>query len=196
MSWWHIGAAANVVILVAYLAIAFTIVRHLLPQGRWRNSPLAVATAAIFFTCAVHHGSHPVHQLLPVFGAEREIGQAMRVAFDDWHVSGWDVITAAVGVWYWTLRGRFPVLVRRSQLFEDQLERERQALEIHDNVVQGLASAKLAFELEDRDRGMAALEQTLGSARHIITDLLGASGDAGAVRGALRRDRAAGDGAA
>lgn len=193
MSWWHIGAAANLVILAAYLAIAVTIARHLLPDGRWRSSPLAVATAAIFFTCAVHHGSHPVHQLLPLVGAELEVGAAMRVAFDDWHVSGWDIVTAAVGVWYWTLRGRFPALVRRSALFEDNLERERQALEIHDNVVQGLAAAKLAFELDERDRGMVALEDTLGAARRIITELLSRPGEA-AGSGTLRRDRPAGDG--
>lgn len=182
------------VILAAYLAIAFTIVRHLLPQQRWRSSPLAVATAAIFFTCAIHHGSHPAHQLLPAFGARSEIGQAMRMAFDDWHVSGWDVITAAVGVWYWTLRSRFPALVRRSALFEDTLERERQALEIHDNIVQGLASAKLAFELDERERGITALENTLAASRRIITDLLNVSGDGSDVPGALRRDHPAGRG--
>jgi signal transduction histidine kinase len=194
VSWWHVGAAANLVILAAYLAIAFTIVRHLIPQGRWRSSPLAVATAGIFFTCAVHHGSHPVHQLLPALGAGHDTGLAMRAAFDTWHVSGWDVITAAVGVWYWTLRSRLPALVRRSALFEDGLERERQALEIHDNVVQGLASAKLAFELDERDRGLAALEQTLTSARRIITDLLGTPGDFLTDGGGLRRDRPAGRG--
>lgn len=193
MSWWHVGAAANLVLLVVYLAIAFTIARHLLPNGGWRRNPLAVATAGIFFTCAVHHGSHPVHQLLPSLGSHEEVGNAMRVAFDDWHISGWDVVTAAVGVWYWTLRGRFPALVRRTALFEDHLERERQALEIHDNVVQGLASAKLAFELDERERGIAALDQTLKGARRIITDLLEGAGDGTTDAGDLRRERAAGD---
>ena len=193
MSWWHVGAAANVVLLVVYLAIAFTIARHLVPHGRWRRNPLAVATAAIFFTCAVHHGSHSVHQLLPSLGAHKEVGTAMRVAFDDWHISAWDVVTAAVGVWYWTLRGRLPALVRRTALFEDHLEREHQALEIHDNVVQGLAAAKLAFELDERERGMAALDQTLAGARRIITDLLAGTHDATVDAGGLRREHAAGE---
>ena len=191
MSWWHVGAVANLVILVAYLAVVVTIARELLPQARWLTSPLAVATAAIFFTGGVHHGAHLMHQVLPALGAGQDVGEAMRVAFDAWHISGWDVVTAAVGVWYWTLRSRFPALVRRSQLFEDNLERERQALEIHDNVVQGLASAKLAFDLDERDRGMAALEQTLGASRRIITDLLTRPGEA-AGAGALRRDGPAG----
>ena len=194
MSWWHLGAAANLVILAAYLAIAVAMARELIPQARWRSNPLAVATAAIFFTGAVHHGFHPLHQLLPALGAGDAIGEAMRVTFAAWHVSGWDGITAAVGVWYWTLRGRYPALVRRSRLIEDDRERERQALAIHDNVVQGLASAKLAFDLDERDRGMAALEQTLGASRRMITDLLAGPGN-GADPGTLRRDGPARGGA-
>lgn len=193
MSWWHVGAVANVVILVAYLAIAYSIVRNLIPEQRWRGNPLAVATAAIFFTCAVHHGSHPVHQLLPAVGLEEHVGEAMRAAFDDWHLSAWDIVTAAVGVWYWTLRSRFPALVRTSALFEDVIARERQALDIHDNVVQGLATAKMAFELDEPERGMTALDQTLTASRKIITDLLG-EGRAGLpTTGDLRRSDAAGD---
>ena len=190
MSWWHVGAVANVVLLVTYLAIAYTIIRGLIPQQRWRSNPLAVATAALFFTCAIHHGSHPVHQFLPALGVEEHLGLAMREAFDDWHVSTWDVVTAGVGIWYWTLRSRFPALIRGSALFEDLIARERQALEIHDNVVQGLATAKLAFEMDERDRGMNALEQTLTASRQIITELL--QGEHGVPAGALRRSEAAG----
>ena len=66
VQWWHIGAAANIVITVAYLAIAFRIIRRLRVEGgRMRDNPLAMATAGIFLTCAVHHGGHPLHQLLP-----------------------------------------------------------------------------------------------------------------------------------
>jgi signal transduction histidine kinase len=158
-----------------------------------RDNPLAAATAAIFLTCAVHHGGHPLHQLLPAVGADVEIGEAMRVAFNEAHVSLWDVLTAAVGVWYWTLRGRFPALVRGAALFEDLRERQRQALEIHDNIVQGLATAKLSFELDDREGGMTAVEDTLAASRKIISDLLGEAGSAmGLEAGVLRRGNAAG----
>lgn len=195
MQWWHIGAAANLVILVVYLAIAYTILRGLFASSyAWRNNPLALATGAIFFTCAIHHGSHPVHQLLPELGGtEAHVGLAMREAFDDWHVSGWDILTAGVGVWYWTLRGRFPALVRGSALFEDLHQRQTQALEIHDNIVQGLATAKLSFELGDSERGLDAVERTLVSSREIITKLLGDE-DAGTALGPgdLRRSEAAG----
>lgn len=57
----------------------------------------------------------------------------------------------------WTLRGRL---------------RQRQALSIHDDVLQGLVTAKLSFELGDPDQGLEMLDQTLEAARHLVSDLL------------------------
>ena len=72
----------------------------------------------------------------------------------------------------WTLRGRL---------------RHRQALSIHDDVVQRIATAKLSFELGEHDQGMATLDLTLESARHLVSDLL----DGAPVRpGHLRRTTA------
>ena len=172
MSWWLVAAMVNGVILVAYLAISLTIARGLTKSGQWSSNPLGVATAAIFFTCAVHHGSHPFHMLLPYVGLEEHTGLPMREAFDDWHVSSWDVVTAAVGVWYWSLRSRFPALVRGAALFEDVRQRQRQALEINDNVVQGLAVAQYSLEAGDVERARAAVEVALRSSRQIIGELL------------------------
>ena len=140
----------------------------------------------------MHHGGHPLHQLLPAIGNDALIGEAMRAAFNEAHVALWDVVTAAVGIWYWTLRGRFPALVRGAALFEDMRARQRQALEIHDNIVQGLATAKLSFETDDAVGGMAAVEHTLAASRKIISDLLGSDASAsGLGPGDLRRGRAA-----
>lgn len=193
MEWWTVGAAANVVILLAYLTISSTIAIGLLKTGQTlHDNPLGWATSAIFFTCAVHHGSHPVHQLLPALGVEEHTGLAMRRAFDDWHVSSWDIVTAGVGVWYLSLRSRFPALVRGAAVFEDMKVRQRQALDIHDNIVQGLATAKISFEMNRPDEGMRAVEETLAASRKIITDLLGDEGSDARLRaGDLRRDRAA-----
>lgn len=191
MQWWYVGAASNIAILVFYLAISFTIFRGLLRTGQLISNPLGLATAAIFFTCAVHHGSHPVHQLLPYAGLEEHSGLAMREVFNDWHLSAWDVITAAVAAWYWSLRGRYPALVRGAAIFEDIKARQRQALDIHDNVVQGLATAKLSFELGESDKGLKAVEATLAASRTIITDLLGEEGSETALApGDLRRREA------
>ncbi len=191
--WWTVGAAANVVILIAYLTIGTSIAMGLRRSGQTlHENPLGWATCAIFFTCAVHHGSHPVHQLLPVVGLEEHTGAAMRRAFNDWHVSTWDIVTAGVAVWYLSLRNRFPALVRGAAIFEDLKVRQRQALDIHDNIVQGLATAKISFEMNRIDEGMRAVEDTLAASRKIITDLLGDDlADIPLEPGKLRRDRAA-----
>src|SRR6187397_259087 len=70
VEWWQLTALANAVILVAYLAISFAIARGLWRTRQWRNNPLGLATAAIFFSCAIHHGAHTVHLLLPYFGSD------------------------------------------------------------------------------------------------------------------------------
>ncbi len=57
------------------------------------------------------------------------------------------------------------------KLYEEQL-RQVQALEINDNIVQGLVVAKYALDANDGEHARAAVERTLVSARHIITDLL------------------------
>ena len=64
----------------------------------------------------------------------------------------------------WSLRGRL---------------RQRQALSIHDDVLQGLVTAKLSFELGEHEQGMVVLDQTLEAARHLVSELLdGSSVDA------------------
>ena len=125
--WWQLTAFANAIILLAYLAISFAIARGLWRSRQWRNNPLGLATASIFFSCAIHHGAHTVHLLLPYFGSDLHMGLAMRHALGSFQVAGWDVLTAGLAVWYWTLRGRFPALVRGAAVFEDL--RLRQAAE-------------------------------------------------------------------
>lgn len=65
----------------------------------------------------------------------------------------------------------------RSIKFERKLGeatvRRQQALEINDNIVQGLTVAQLALELERPEDSRAAIEDTLAKARLIISALLG-----------------------
>jgi signal transduction histidine kinase len=76
---------------------------------------------------------------------------------------------------------------------DDLRERRRQALEIHDNIVQGLAEARLALQLDERQQAEQALTATLAAARDIITDLLDESGDQTRLgAGDLRRSTAVG----
>src|SRR5207247_3133172 len=99
-------------------------------------------TAAIFFTCAVHHGGHVVHMLLPYGHVERAQGLALRASYD-WEAAVWDIVTAAVGVYYWTLRRAYAQMVRGAALFEDMRQREREALELNDRVLQGMVVARM-----------------------------------------------------
>lgn len=58
-------------------------------------------------------------------------------------------------------------------------ERRRQALEVHDDVVQGLALAQLALQAGEPERARAAIGATLASAQHIVTELLVSAGERG-----------------
>jgi signal transduction histidine kinase len=52
-------------------------------------------------------------------------------------------------------------------------EREQRALDIHDNIVQGLAEAQMAFDVGRPEQAREAVERTLGQARRIVTELMG-----------------------
>ena len=77
----------------------------------------------------------------------------------NWWIVGLTNLAIAAGFLAigWSLRGRLL---------------QRQALSLHDDVLQGLVTAKLSFELGETDRGLAALDDTLESARHMVSDLL------------------------
>ena len=186
--WWKIGLAANAVVAVAYLMIAAAIIRPLVASKQLRSNPLGAATAAIFLTCAVHHGGHSVHMVLPYLGVAKTQGFAMRDSYD-WESASWDIVTAAVGLYYWTLRRTYAPLMRGAKLFEDMRQREQQALELNDNVLQGLVVAKMALELGQREKAATALESSISSASHMISDLLGAHPSR--ERGLLRTNPAA-----
>lgn len=186
--WWTTGVVANAVVALAYLLISAAIARPLMQTGQLRSNRLGAATAAIFFTCAVAHGSHSAHMVLPYLDVGHRQGLAMRAAWT-WEAAVWDVITAAVGIYYWTLRRTYGSLMQGAQLFNDMREREKQALELNDNVLQGLVVAKLALDLDDGRRARAALDASIASASRMITQMLGA--DALASRHALLRQEAA-----
>lgn len=61
MSGWVWVVVLNGITAAAYLGIVLFIVRGLMRTGQLRNNRLAVATAAIFLTCAAHHLVHAVH---------------------------------------------------------------------------------------------------------------------------------------
>ncbi len=71
--------------------------------------------------------------------------------------------------------------------------RQKQALELNDNVVQGLAVAGMAMELGESDKAKDAIARTLAAAQSIITGLLrGAGKDREVLPGDLVRTNPAG----
>lgn len=170
--WWMLGAACNAVIAIAYFMISSAIVRPLVASRQLRTNALGAATAAIFLTCAVHHGAHVVHMLMPYAGVDLEKGMAMRTAWGP-ELAIWDFVGAVVASYYWTLRGGFGGSSESPQLFKDQREREQRALELNDAVLQGMVVARMALDLGERKRGMAALDSSIAAASHMITELIG-----------------------
>lgn len=189
--YWQIGAVANAVIAGAYFLISAAIVRGLVRTRQLRTNRLGLATATIFATCGAGHGYHLLHMMLPFFGIHAHVGLAMRQAFD-WHLAVVDVVTSCVAVWYWTLRKSYGAVLNGPLLFEDLKQRQRQALEINDNVVQGLVVAKYAMDRGEHAMASEAIDGTLAKARRIISDLVGDDAVAGRLGpGDLVRERPA-----
>lgn len=188
---WQISAAANAVIGIAYLVIAYIIIGGLVRTNQLTTNKLGLATGLIFLTCGVHHGSHSVHMLIPLFGIHDQAALNLRHAWH-WPSVGWDVVGAVVALYYLSLRGSYASVLRGAQLFEDMKVRERQALEINDNIVQGLSVAKYALDQGKDGQSRDAVEETLKKARMIITELLGEEDTEVALGpGELRRQRPA-----
>jgi hypothetical protein len=183
---WQVVTAANLGIAAAYFAISWIIFSGLTATDQLWSNRLATATALIFFTCGVHHGTHAVHMLIPSLGIHDAHALALRGAWH-WETAVWDVLSLLVAGYYLSLRGSYASVLRGAQMFEDFKVRERQALEINDNIVQGLAVAKLSLDNGADSEGRVAVEDTLRRAQALITELLGeqATGQLGA--GELRR---------
>jgi hypothetical protein len=188
---WQVITAANIAIAAAYFGITWIIFSGLRATQQLGSNKLATATALIFFTCAVHHGSHAVHMLLPSFGIQDAKGLALRDAWY-WQTAAWDIFGAAVALYYLSLRGSYASVLRGAQMFEDFKVRERQALEINDNIVQGLAVARMALESGDDKDTRRAIEDTLRRSQALISDLLGSDETEKLGPGDLRRREAAG----
>lgn len=192
---WVVTAIANSVMVVIYALVAIEMIRAIIDGRQLRSNPLLTATAAIFVTCTLGHGDHLAHVLGSVALGDAATAAAAKAGFADPRLLWWDAFTAAVAIYFYTLRSRFAIVYRGAALCEDMEQRERQALELHDGIVQGLAETKLALDMGRREEGRKALEATLQSARRIMTGLLGEeSSELALGPGDLRRNAPAGPG--
>jgi signal transduction histidine kinase len=138
-----------------------------------RHNPLGVAVVILYIGCG---GGHLVHTLMLLdvpLGLQTAGGAAVALEYrSNMHMWVIDILTAMAGVAYWLSRKRFPALVSGAAVFEDLRTRQQRALEIHDNVIQGISRVKMAMDLEEEDETREAMDETLKKAREIITDLL------------------------
>lgn len=180
VEWWMVTAGANAVIVVVYALVSISMIRAIIDGRQLRSNPLLAATAAIFVTCTLGHGAHLAHAVVAtggVWGVEGAAAAArVEAEFGDLRLLVWDSVTAVVAIAFFTLRSRFGVMYGGAAFCEDLAKREQQALEMHDNIVQGLAQAKMALDLGQRDEGYRAIETTLAASRRIMTEVLGREG--------------------
>ena len=124
--------------------------------------------------------SHEVTEILPSWPDTEEAGTAGR-RLDDRDLV-FDVTTAAVpadesggeafvAIYLRDAKPRLASEAFATRLNEAHLRR-RQALEINDNVVQGLVAAAYALDQEQTSASRAYLDQTLSAARAMMDDLL------------------------
>ena len=170
------GFIANAVIATAYLAVAVLLAVNAIRSDQWRTNVLGVATVILYVGCGGGHAVYALQMGAAVAGSTAPYAEGARVLYMETHMWGWDLVTAAVGVWYWTMRRRFPQLVTGTAVFEDFRIRQRRALEVNDNIVQGLARAKLSFELSRDDEGKKALAQARTAGRRMVEGLRATGG--------------------
>lgn len=182
---WHIGLAASLVITAAFGLVGVKLAVDLTRTGQWSGNPLAVATVFLYGSCAASHGIRTVQLAEAALGGRSLPALAATLEYGFVHMVVLDVVVAFTGVWYWTMRNRYPSLVRGTAIFEDLRSRQKQALAVHDSVVQGLSEAKLALEAGDDEVGEQALAETLADSKELITDLM--EEESGVEGGDLRR---------
>jgi len=168
MLWNQIGLFANVVLTIAYLAIARSILLPLARTGQlWRNH-LGFATGLIFFTCGIGHVIHAEHTIRMVLAHGWANGDI------DWHLGLWDSLTAMCAIAYWRQRQIAGPPVDTAALFEDlqrrQKELEAQALEAHlreELAVERELAARQSFALafDSAPNGMAFVDRDGGLVR-------------------------------
>jgi PAS domain S-box-containing protein len=103
----------NVIIMMAYFAIMVAIVVPVARAGQLRTNKLAVTTALIFFSCAVGHAFHAWTIYTGILaGVAGHAGAT-------WSSAVWDLFTAAVGVYYWSLRRGYGILLGEGPIYVD-----------------------------------------------------------------------------
>lgn len=106
----------NGVIAGCYVLIATLIGQGLVKTGQVRSNPLALATATIFVSCAIHHAHHALHL---VYGGSPAELAVVRATFGEWHGVAIDALGAMVAMTYLGLRRTYRTLLNTPAMFDD-----------------------------------------------------------------------------
>ncbi len=170
---------ANLVIAVAYSAITVAIVVPVKRAGQLRTNKLAGATAMIFFSCAVGHALHAVMAYASTGDGPAEHHVGTEAVGWSWASATWDVLTASVGVYYWTLRRSYGVLLGAGAIYVDPGRQQRlEAAVARERAATDLAEAQratLATVVEHSDDAIVGLtpEGLITAWNHGAEKLLG-----------------------
>jgi len=107
---WELSVIGNLAIALPYFAISYFVARGLIKSGQLVSNPLALGTGLIFFSCGMGHLLHAEHM---AFGGEQYRAAA------DMHMTLWDASTAAIAIWYLSMRRRYVQLLHSPAMFED-----------------------------------------------------------------------------
>jgi diguanylate cyclase (GGDEF)-like protein len=162
---WELAAGLNLTIAVCYVMISSLILQGLFRTRQMSSNPLGVATAAIFATCALHHGHHALHLLQSLGGpAGAAELSAVRAVFGEWHTALIDGIGATVAITYLTLRRSYKALLNTPAMFEDAVRaaseqrlRELAFLDLLTGVPNRAAYQQAADELAGDERPATVL---------------------------------------
>ena len=157
----QVSLLGNLVIMVAYAAIMVAIVVPVARAGQLRTNRLATATALIFFSCAVGHGLHAVMAYPAAVHAPAAHPWHMGTAGWPWTSAVWDLCTAAVGVYYWTLRRGYGVLLGKGAIYVDPWgQRRLEEADARERAARDVAEAQratLATVVEHTDDAVVGL---------------------------------------
>lgn len=124
---WQLVVALNMIIAVCYVVIASLILMGLARTRQLRTNRLALATAMIFATCALHHWAHALHLVIPEGGGGRAGLEATRQTYSGIHNVLIEVLGAAVAITYLGLRRTYRTLLNTPAMFDDAVRAAAEA---------------------------------------------------------------------
>jgi hypothetical protein len=185
---WQLVTAGNLLTALTYTAIAGGMGLSLYRTGQFSpgKNPLGVALTVVLAIVALRSAWTAGQMLLPLVGAEHPAALARRDSYTAWSVP-LPFIAAAAGAVYLWLRQRAGDEPGPASPYPDQALRRRRALEINDNIVQGLIGARELQALGHDEAAQLALQRTLEQAQRMMGELLEDSGRGEIRPGDLRR---------